>query len=224
VTTLGELAASFAHELGQPLTAILSNAQASRRVLARDGSRRDVDEALGDIADGARRASDIIQRLQALFRKERGVRVPLDMNVLIDDVLRLLNADLLQKQIEVRFTPTADLPPVLGDSVQLRQVVLNVLVNAAEAIVAAAGSAREIQVETRCAEGNKVTIIVRDTGAGVAEADLERIFTRFATTKPQGLGMGLAISRSIIESHEGQIHAARNECRGLALHIVLPAS
>jgi PAS domain S-box-containing protein len=224
VTTLGELAASFAHELGQPLTAILSNAQALRRILANNGSRQDADEVLADIAAGARRAGDIIQRLQALFRKEQGVRVRLDMNALVDDVLRLLKADLLQKQIQVCFTPAAELPPVLGDSVQLRQVVLNVLVNAGEAILADAGSPREIYVETRRTEHNEVTIIVRDTGVGAAEADLERMFSHFITTKPQGLGMGLAISRSIIESHEGRIWAACNEPRGLALHIVLPAS
>lgn len=224
VTTLGELAASFAHELGQPLTAILSNAQALRRILANNGSRQDADEVLADIAAGARRGGDTIQRLQALFRKEPGVRVRLDMNALVDDVLRLLKADLLQKQIQVRFTRAAELPPVLGDAVQLRQVVLNVLVNAGEAILADAESPRDIYVETRHTEHNDVTIIVRDTGVGAAEADLERMFSHFVTTKPQGLGMGLAISRSIIESHGGRIWAACNEPRGLALHIVLPAS
>jgi C4-dicarboxylate-specific signal transduction histidine kinase len=224
VAMLGELSASVAHEIGQPLTAILLNAQAGLRYIENPQASGEVKEALVDIFTSARVASETIDRLRALFRKEHAERAPLDLNVLIDEVLRLLRTDLLQRRIEAHFEPGPSLPQVLGDPVQLRQVMLNLLVNAEEAISAADSRPREIQIQTGRTEAGDVTIDVRDSGAGMPETELERMFTHFVTTKPQGLGMGLAISRSIVEAHDGRIWASRNPELGLTLHVTLPAA
>ena len=213
---LGELTASFAHEAGQPLTAIAANAQAARRLLAADQVKPDVKEALDDVAADAIRASETIRRLQALFRKQPAARA-LDINALIEDVLRLLATDIRSRHIVVQFVRGEQLPAVLGDGIQLRQVVINVLVNAAEAITLAGNGLREIGIETSRPDAAHVAIAIRDRGIGVKESDLERIFEHFVSSKPQGLGMGLAISRSIVEAHGGRIWATRNDGRGTTL-------
>ena len=223
VTTIGELAVSIAHELNQPLTAIVANAEAARRLLARDPADPEVGEALRDMASEASRAGETVHRLRALFRKQPAANDPLDVNALIEDVLRLLAPDLRSKQISVRFLRGERLPAVLGDGVQLRQVVINLLVNAEEAIAVAGDGPREIRILTSLAEPGEVAIAIGDSGVGVAQSELERIFEHFVSSKPQGLGMGLAISRSIVEAHGGRIWATRNELRGLTLHLRLPA-
>jgi signal transduction histidine kinase len=222
VTTLGELTASFAHELNQPLTAIAANAQAARKLLAADHPNPDVDEALNDVTADAHRAAETVLRLRALFRKQRSVRAPLDLNGLIEDVLRLLAASIGSRQIHVHFARGVGLPEAFGDAVQLRQVMINLLVNAADAIALAGDGPREIRVETSRTDEEHVAIAIRDSGVGVPESDLERIFEHFVSSKPQGLGLGLAISRSIVEAHGGRIWAARNPDRGLTLHVELP--
>jgi C4-dicarboxylate-specific signal transduction histidine kinase len=223
VATLGELTASIAHEINQPLTAIVTNADAVRRLLALEqGNTLEVGDALTDIADDAKRAAQTIHRLRALLRKEGGERVKVDIPALIDDVLRLLQSDLQGKDIAVAFTPGPSLPPVLGDPIQLRQVVLNLVVNAAEAIALDVDGPRAIQIEAGRPAAGRIVVAIRDSGIGVKEAELERIFDTFVTSKPQGLGMGLAISRSIVEAHDGRIWATRNEGRGLTLHVELP--
>lgn len=224
VTTLGELAASFAHELGQPLTAILANAQAARRVREANASHPDIDDALADIADAAINGGKTIKRLHTLFRKEHAERTFTDINELIEEVLRLLRTDLIQKVIEVQLTCAESLPPLCADPVQLRQVILNMLVNAEHAIDSAGAGPREIRITTRLTEANRIAITVRDSGVGLDESELQRMFDHFVTTKPGGLGMGLAISRSIVEAHGGRIWATRNPDRGLTLHVELPAS
>jgi signal transduction histidine kinase len=220
--TLGELAASFTHELGQPLTAMLSNAEAVRRIRQTDPAHPEIDEALADIAEGAKRAGETIGRLRMLVRKQHAQRTWIDLNELIDEMVRLLRSDLIQKRVEVRLTPGNGLPPVYGDPVQLRQVMLNVLVNSEDSIVSAADGPREIDIRTRLTDDGAAAITVRDTGAGLDESELEHMFERFVTSKPEGLGMGLAISRSIVESHGGRIWASRNERRGITVHIELP--
>jgi signal transduction histidine kinase len=222
VTTLGELTASFAHELNQPLTAIAANAQAARRLLIAGRLDPDVREAIDDLAADAVRAGETVRRLQALFRKQPAGRAPLDVNALIDDVLHLLATDIRRRNIAVHFARGERLPAVLGDGVQLRQVLINLLVNAAEAIAAAGEGPREIRIETRRRDAGHVAVAIRDSGLGAKESDLERMFEHFVTTKPHGLGMGLAISRSIVEAHGGRIWADRNEERGITLHIHLP--
>ena len=223
LTTLGELTASFAHEIGQPLTSIITNAQATRRLLVADrAAPHDVEDALVDISADARRAAETIRRLRSLFRKEHVERAPVDVNELIDDVLGLLRTTLQDKTILVHFTRGRELPAVLADSVQLRQVVLNLVVNAEDAIALAPDGPREIHIHTRLSADGHVAIAIRDSGVGVKESELERMFEHFVSSKPQGLGMGLAISRSIVEAHAGRIWATRNTDRGLTLHIELP--
>ena len=223
VATLGEMTASFAHEINQPLAAIATNAAATRRLLSiADAPPGDIDAALSDIAEDARRASQTIRRLRTLFLKEGGERIALDVNALIDDTIGLLRHDMRAKKILVTFAGAKRLPPVLGDPIQLRQVVLNVIVNAAEAITRAADDRREIRIETSQPDRGRIAITMRDTGVGVESSELERIFGQFVSTKPQGLGMGLAISRSIVQAHAGRIWATQNTDRGLTFHIDLP--
>jgi len=223
LTALGELAASFAHDLGQPLEAILANAEAARRLaVIHQVGPPDVQEALADLEDDAKRAAETTHRLRDLFRKESPVRDAVDLNAVVGDVLRLLRSDIQQKGIRVLFTRSADLPPVLGDAIQLRQVILNILVNAGDAIVRAGKAERNVRIETSVG-GGRITVVIRDNGIGADEPTLDRMFDRFVTTKPHGLGMGLAISRTIVESHGGSIWATRNHDSGLTLHLELPA-
>jgi signal transduction histidine kinase len=224
VTTLGEMTASFAHELGQPLTAITMNAEAAQQLLARHGTESRVDEALDDVIADASRASETLRRLRALFRKEAPAREREDVNAAIEDVLRLLDSEMRHRQIRTQFIRGAGSVYVIGDAVQLRQVLINLLVNAAEAISAGGEAAREIQIESRRLEAGRVEILIRDAGVGVEESELEQIFEHFVSSKPQGLGMGLAISRSILEAHSGTIWATRNEGRGLTMHVQLPVA
>src|SRR5215470_18756581 len=223
VTTLGELSASLAHEINQPLAAIVTNAQAALRLLGRPGvADSEVSEALTDVAADARRASAIIQRLRALSRKEHTPQAGLDLNDLIDDVVSLLRHDFMRKQITVLRVFDPVIPPISGDPVQLQQVILNLLVNAGEAIALADGGKREVAIVTTHRTTGLVEIAVRDSGIGAEESDLSGMFERFVSTKPGGLGMGLAISRSIVEAHGGRIRAIINPDRGLTLHIELP--
>jgi signal transduction histidine kinase len=224
VTTLGQLAASLAHELGQPLSAIVTNAQAGRRFLdSGPGESDSIEPILADIAADGRRAGEVIRRMRALFRKDGAERVGQDVNTLIENVVALLRADLQQKRIVLRFTKNETLPPVLGDGVQLQQVLLNLIMNASEAVAATDDGPRVIGIDADPARAGHLVIRVRDTGIGVKEpALLERIFEDFVSTKPQGLGMGLAISRSIVEAHGGRIWASANADRGLTLHVEMP--
>jgi PAS domain S-box-containing protein len=223
VMTLGELTASFAHELNQPLTSIVTNTYAARRLLDGERAKPEIAEALTDIAEDARRASRIIGRLRTLFRKEHVELAPVDLGTLITDVVSLLGYDLQRKAISIGLALSEPLPPVIGDSVQIQQVMLNLLVNACEAITATEDGPREILIEASQAEPGRLGLAIRDSGIGVKETELERIFEHFVTSKPQGLGMGLAISRSIVEAHGGRVWATANHDRGLTLHMDLPA-
>jgi signal transduction histidine kinase len=224
LTTLGELTASISHELNQPLTAIAANAQAAQKLFENDRANPDLVEALEDLVGDSIRAAEIIRRLQGLFRKKPGVRVQLDVNELVDDVLNLLGSDLRYRQIQVHFSRGEPPMKVVGDSVQLRQVIINLLRNAEEAIASVTDGPREIRITTSHTGDERIVIAIRDSGAGVGETDLERIFEHFVSSKPQGLGMGLAISRSIVEAHGGRIWAEPNEGRGLTLQIQIPAA
>ncbi|HKQ12858.1 MAG TPA: ABC transporter substrate binding protein [Steroidobacteraceae bacterium] len=220
VTTLGEMSASFAHELGQPLMAIILNAEAAKEILAARGAAPAAGEALDDVIADANRGAQTLRRLRALFRKESPERVRVDVNTAIEEMLRLLESEMRQRQIRVQFVRSAKPALVLGDAVQLQQVLINLLINAAEAIDGG-GTVREIHVESRVAAG-QVEILIRDTGIGVTEAQLGKMFEHFVTTKPHGLGMGLAISRSIIQAHGGLIWATLNEGGGVTMHVELP--
>jgi signal transduction histidine kinase len=229
VTTLGELTSSLAHEINQPLSAILLNAQAamqyleSGRTAAAKEVQREVEAALADIVASAGHASHVVSRVRALFRKEQVRPVAVDVRSLIEDVVRLLHAAMLTERIEMRLSFGA-VPPVFGDAVQLEQVVLNVVRNACDAIGAGEANApRTVTIRTREGRPGYVVIEVSDTGVGVEDGGLERIFAHFVSTKPNGLGMGLAISRSIVDAHGGLIWATANAGRGLTVHIELAA-
>jgi len=223
VATLGELTASLAHEINQPLAAIMANAQAARRLMGDTPvGAAPVNDALADIAEDARRASEVIQRLRTLVRKRHQEPVAVDTNRLIEDVVGLLHGEIDRRHIAIRFARGEALPCIVGDPVLLQQVVLNVVVNACEAIDATKAGPRTILIETIPPDHGLIAITVRDTGVGVRPPELERIFDHFVSSKPQGLGMGLAISRSIVEAHQGRIWASANADVGITMHIELP--
>ena len=223
VTAVGELAATLAHEINQPLGAIVSNAEAARRLVdPAEPKRTDLLETLDDIIDDGQRASEVIRRLRAMLRTGATEQKPCDVNGLIGEVLRFLDADLARAGISTELRLREGLPLVRGDAIQLQQVILNLTLNAEAAMADAADEPRRLTVETAEGAAGTVEVCIRDTGVGVKEGDLEHIFKPFVTTKVAGLGMGLSISRSIVEAHGGTIRAERNAERGLSVHVELP--
>lgn len=225
VSTLGELAASLAHELNQPLTAILSNAQAAQRFLT--GSNADLDEVseiLKDIVQDDNRASQVIQRMRALIKKEDIMFAPLDLPSLINDVLQLLHSDAVLHNVRVTLESDPGLPPVRGDKVQLQQVMLNLLLNAFDAMAHCPVGERAVAVRAQREGTEKIKVAVCDHGPGLAGDKLEKIFHPFYTTKRTGLGMGLSISRSIAEAHGGRLWVENNSERGATFFFTLPAA
>ena len=175
-----------------------------------------------DVIADANRATQTVHRLRTLFRRTSSVHMSVEVNSVIRDVLRLLDGELRHRRVQTRFSADAGDVHVLGDVVQLQQVLINILINAAEAIAAGDGQEREIHVQSRRTEAGRLEILIRDTGVGLRESDLDQIFEHFVSSKPEGLGMGLAISRSIVQAHGGRIWAMRNEERGLTMHVDLP--
>ncbi len=220
---LGELSGSLAHELNQPLTAILSNAQAAQRFLAHNPPCFDkLAEILADIVKSDHRAGAVIQRLRSLLRKEEAQRHPLDVNDVVEESLRLMRSDLLNRQVVVSTQLADVLPAVSGDRNQLQQVLLNLVINGCDAMDGREVD-RRLLVRTRATAQGNVEVSVGDRGVGIPAADLERIFEPFVTTKTHGLGLGLAICRSIVEAHGGRLWATNNADRGATLHCELPA-
>ncbi len=223
VTAVSELAATLAHEINQPLGAIVSNAEAAGRLVDPAGAKgAELLETLGDIVDDGQRASEVIRRLRAMLQTGAPEHKPCDVNGLIVEVLRFLKADLDRAEVSVELRLQDGLPPVHGDGIQLQQVILNLVLNAEAAMADGAGGSRELIIETAAREAGTVEVWVRDTGIGVKEGEAEHIFEPFVTTKVSGLGMGLAISRSIVEAHRGTIRAERNPDRGLSVRVELP--
>jgi C4-dicarboxylate-specific signal transduction histidine kinase len=219
---LGELSGSLAHELNQPLTAILSNAQAAQRFLAQTPPRVDqLADILSDIVKSDHRARSVIQRLRAMLRKEPAQHQTLDINDVVEESLRLMRSDLLNRDVVVGTDLAEALPAVSGERNQLQQVLLNFMMNGCDAMQARQTDRRLLVRTQRNAQGH-IEISVADRGTGIAEADLERIFEPFVSTKSQGLGLGLAICRSIVEAHGGRLWASNNADAGATLHCELP--
>jgi len=225
LSTMGELAASLAHELNQPLTAILSNAQTAERFLASDQIDLDeVREILKDVVEDDRRASEVIHRLRALVRKEPPAFAPLDLGSVIGDVVRLVHGDAVLRHSRVSVEVALGLPAVLGDRIELQQVVLNLLVNAFDAMKDCPTREREVSVRAALDGAGMVKVAVRDRGTGVSAGDLDRIFEPFHTTKREGLGMGLSICRNIIAAHGGRLWVENNPNRGATFWFTVPVA
>ncbi|MDD5557893.1 MAG: ATP-binding protein [bacterium] len=223
VSSLGVFAASLAHEINQPLAAILNNAQACVKLMERDPpDMAEIRGALEDIIADDNRASEVIRGLNSLLRRTEHAHVTIAVNGMVMEIVRFLERDSQLRNIPIvcKFAP--DLPPVQGDVIHLQQIVLNLILNSFEAIARVPGAPRVVVVETAREEADGVRISVRDTGRGIREEDMPRIFEPFYTTKPGGLGMGLPISRMIVEEHEGRLWAENNADGGATFHVVLP--
>ena len=221
VSTLGELAASIAHEVNQPLAAISANGSAALRWLNRPQPElEEVRIAIGRIQADTARASEVITRIRALARRSDPEQQALDLNDVARESAALVRRELKSHKVTLRLALAPGLPPVLGDRVQLQQVIINLLMNGMQAMDSQGGGGLELATQA-CAEGG-VQLSVADTGPGIASENLGRLFDPFFSTKPDGMGMGLAISRSIIDSHGGRIAATSNGS-GAVLQCTLPA-
>jgi C4-dicarboxylate-specific signal transduction histidine kinase len=235
VTTLGELSASIAHEINQPLTALVADASACIRWLAAQNLDQARNCASRVIAHG-KRASDIIDRIRALAKKSPPRKDWLDLNDTIGEVLSIAGSQIQRNQVSLQTQLSSELPPIMGDKIQLQQVILNLLVNAIEAMSAMPEGSRHLWLTsekviqsspirpggTSSLAEDHILIAVRDSGPGLDPTILGHLFDTFYTTKPQGLGMGLAISRTIIEAHGGQLEAAANTPKGTVFQFRLP--
>jgi PAS domain S-box-containing protein len=224
VTTMGELTSSLAHEVNQPIAAAVTNANTCLRWLTRD--QPDLQEAraaaMRIVKDGTR-AAEIITRVRLLFKKGSPERERVDLNAIVQEMIVILHGEATRYSISFRTELQVNLPPVMGDRVQLQQVFMNLMLNGIDAIKGADG-AREVSIKSRRAENEHVLLSVSDTGVDLPVRHAEQIFEAFFTTKVQGIGMGLSISRSIIESHGGRLWAGDNPPRGASFYITLPTS
>jgi signal transduction histidine kinase len=223
VSTIGALTASLAHELNQPLTAILSNAEAAEQLLDSSAPNlKEVREILQDIAKDDRRATQVIHRLRGLLRKGALEPSALDINEVIGEVARLVSADAVVRNVSVRLDLAPELPPIWGDRVQLQQVVLNLLLNGLDAMPDAGGGDRSLLLRTNRAGAESVQVAVLDSGTGIDETALDQVFQAFYTTKAAGMGMGLTIARAIVEAHGGRLEARNNPTGGATFSFTLP--
>jgi len=223
VAAMTELATSIAHELNQPLAAILSNAQAARRLLQKDPPDvAEALEALVDIVNDDHRAGTIIQRMRAMLKKGAPSAAAQDLNELAREVLRLVGNDALLRRATLRLDLASRLPLVRGDGIQLQQVLLNLVVNALDAVADRSSLGRLVVVRTRSDGKERVVLSVEDSGKGIDPTDMERVFEAFYSTKAEGLGVGLAISRSIVEAHGGRLWAENNPGEGVTFRCALP--
>jgi len=225
VATMGQLTASIAHEINQPITGVAINADAALNFL--DANPPDVKQTrqiLTQIGDDARRAGLILHRIRAMFKRGLPRRDRFDVNEAILDVIALTQSEVVRHGVLLWTQLAEDLPPIEGERIQLQQVVMNLIVNAVEAMTALDHGAREVHICTKADPTGSVLVAVRDSGPGLDPTSLDRVFQPFYTTKPDGMGMGLAICRSIIEAHGGQLWATSNEPRGAAFQFAIPRS
>jgi PAS domain S-box-containing protein len=223
VTMLGELTASIAHEVNQPLAAVVANAEACLRWLDRNppdlaAARRSAEWAIDD----GNRASEVVRRVRALANKTDTEKVPLDVNDVVREVTTLVQRELVSHRISLRMELAPAPLKVLGDRVQLQQVIINLVMNGIEAMQGVAGGPRELVIRSGQDEMRQVFVSVADCGIGISDENASRLFSAFFTTKPGGLGMGLSICRSIVEAHGGRLSASSNEGAGAKFQFVLP--
>lgn len=225
VAVAAEIASSLAHELNQPLSAILNNAQAARRFL--DMPTPDIEEvraALDDIVEDDQRAGNVIRKLRSMLKKSNREDSVLDINTIVRETVQLIAGDARKKHVTVEVDLAKDIPSVTGDPIQLQQVLLNLMLNGFDAMLDMNPAFRIMTVRTTCdMEANSIEVAVSDAGTGVKPDDLGRIFESFFTTKVEGIGMGLPISRYLIEAHGGRLWAVRNEGAGMTFRFSLPA-
>ena len=224
VTTLGELSGSIAHELTQPLSAILSNAQAAQRVLASgDTNLAEQRHILDDIVSEDKRAIEVIRRLRLWLKKGEVQQHSLRINKVVRDVLNLIRSDLINQKVILECKLARDLPTVTGDPVQLQQVLLNLMVNACDAMTECNTRERRLLIRTRIENGRSTVIVsVTDRGGSIPEDKMEQVFEPFFTTKAKGMGLGLSVCRTIIAAHRGKLWATNNVDRGATFHFSLP--
>jgi two-component system sensor kinase FixL len=224
VSTMGELTASLAHEVNQPLTAITNNGSACLRLLANQNLNPEVlRRALGEIVADGNRASAVIARIRGLIKKAPAEKSVLNVNELIQEVLALVGPELQKNRIAVKCELGKTLPPVSADRVQIQQVLLNLVVNGVEAMAAVAERSHELVVQSYIEESGDLMVTVSDSGTGLS-SEAGKVFTPFFTTKANGMGMGLPISRSLIESHGGRLWATPNSPRGAQFSFTLPTA
>jgi signal transduction histidine kinase len=223
VATMGQLTASITHEVNQPITAAVTYALAARRWLSAEPPNfQEVDDALSLIVKEGNRAGEVVGRIRALFKKAPARKDAVEINDAILEIIALTRTEAANNNVSVRTQLAEGLPPVQGDRIQLQQVLLNLIINAIEAMRDVGEAERELHIGTRH-EPDGVTVEVRDSGPGFAPAALERVFEAFYTTKPGGLGLGLSICRSIIEAHDGRLWASPNVPRGAIFGFIAPA-
>jgi C4-dicarboxylate-specific signal transduction histidine kinase len=225
VMTMGELAASIAHEVNQPLAAIIASGDSCTAWLANEPPN--LDKARGAatrIVQAATQASDIVRRIRALFRKTTSITTPLEINEVITETVSLIDGEVQRKGVSLNTELAANLPVVLGDRIQLQQVILNLAINGTEAMAAVEDQHRRMMIQSALTEAGEVLVSVADFGLGIDPQQTAQLFAPFFTTKPEGIGMGLSISRSIIEAHGGRLWAVANQPRGAVFHFALPAA
>jgi NO-binding membrane sensor protein with MHYT domain len=223
VTTLGELTASIAHEVNQPLSGISSNAEACLRWLDRgtpnlDAARRSVEWIIND----CNRAGEVIRRVRALAKKTNTQKAPLDINDVVNEVISLVQREVSNHRVSLRMKLAPALPMVLVDRIQLQQVIINLVINGIEAMQPITHRPRELTIQSRRDKAHQVLVTVKDCGVGISAENADQLFSAFFTTKPSGMGMGLSISRSIIEAHGGRLWAEPNLPQGATFHFTLP--
>ena len=222
VTTLGELTASIAHEVNQPLAAIVTNGEIGLRWLDREvPDLAEVREALGDMISNGRRAGEIIHRLRALSKRTETHKAVLDINDAISEVIPLVHQEVLNHRVSLNLELAPALPAVLGDRVQLQQVIINLIVNGMEAMAPVTDRSRALVIRSQLDDAGQVLVAVEDAGVGIDPGNVRQLFEPFFTTKPSGMGMGLSICRSIMENHGGNLWASRNAGSGATFQFAL---